>query len=44
VVRRGGEGNKRKLIMKDISTVPYKSQRLWERSRIALEVAEQFVR
>jgi hypothetical protein len=32
------------LIMKDISTVRYKPQRLWEWSRIAMEVAEEFAR
>jgi len=32
------------LIMKDISTVRYKPQRLWEWSRIAMEVAEQYAR
>ncbi len=32
------------LIMKDISTVGYQPQRLWEWSRIAMEVAEQFAR
>lgn len=32
------------LIMKDISTVRYQPQRLWEWSRIAMEVAEQFGR
>jgi hypothetical protein len=32
------------LIMKDISTVRYKPQRLWEWSRIAMEVAEEFSR
>jgi len=30
------------LIMKDISTVRYQPQRLWEWSRIAMEVAEQY--
>jgi len=32
------------LIMKDISTVRYHPQRLWEWSRIAMEVAEQYAR
>ena len=32
------------LIMKDISTVGYKPQRLWEWSRIAMDVAEQYGR
>ena len=32
------------LIMKDISTVRYKPQRLWEWVSIAMEVAEQFAR
>ena len=32
------------LIMKDISTVRYQPQRLWEWARIAMEVAEQFHR
>ena len=32
------------LIMKDISTVRYKPQRLWEWSTLAMEVAEQFAR
>lgn len=32
------------LIMKDISTVRYQPQRLWEWSRIAMDVAEQFGR
>ncbi|MEN6534042.1 MAG: hypothetical protein ABFD89_10295, partial [Bryobacteraceae bacterium] len=30
------------LIMKDISTVRYQPQRLWEWARIAMEVAEEF--
>lgn len=30
--------------MKDISTVRYQPQRLWEWSRFAMEVAEQFAR
>jgi len=30
------------MIMKDISTVRYKPQRLWEWSEIAMEVAEQY--
>ena len=30
------------LIMKDISTVRYHPQRLWEWSRIAMEVTEQY--
>ncbi len=30
--------------MKDISTVRYQPERLWEWSRIAMEVAEQFAR
>lgn len=30
------------LIMKDISTVRYKPQRLWEWSQIAMDVAEEF--
>ncbi len=32
------------LIMKDISTVRYKPQRLWEWAHIAMDVAEQFAR
>lgn len=32
------------LIMKDISTVCHKPQRLWEWSKIAMEVAGQFAR
>jgi hypothetical protein len=32
------------LIMKDISTVRYRPQRLWEWARIASEVAEQYAR
>jgi len=32
------------FIMKDISTVRYKPQRLWEWSRIAMDVAEQYAR
>ena len=32
------------LIMKDISTVRYKPQRLWEWSRIAMEVAEAYAK
>jgi len=32
------------LIMKDISTVRYKPQRLWEWAAIAMEVAEEFAR
>jgi len=32
------------LIMKDISTVRYQPQRLWEWAQIAMEVAEQFAR
>jgi hypothetical protein len=32
------------LIMKDISTLRYKPQRLWEWSRIAMEVVEEFAR
>ena len=30
------------FIMKDISTVRYEPQRLWEWARIAMEVAEEF--
>jgi hypothetical protein len=30
------------LIMKDISTVRYQPQHLWEWARIAVEVAEEF--
>ena len=30
------------LVMKDISTVRYEPQRLWEWSQIAMEVAEEF--
>jgi hypothetical protein len=30
------------LIMKDISTVRYQPQRLWEWARIAAEVADEF--
>ena len=32
------------LIMKDISTVRYKPQRLWEWSRIAMDVAEAYAK
>jgi hypothetical protein len=32
------------LIMKDISTVRYQPQRLWEWARLAMEVAEEFAR
>ncbi|MEI8138244.1 MAG: hypothetical protein WCI03_00085 [bacterium] len=32
------------LILKDISTIRYKPQRLWEWSEIAMEVAEQYAR
>jgi hypothetical protein len=32
------------LILKDISTVRYQPQRLWEWARIAMEVAEEFAR
>ncbi|MEI8189882.1 MAG: hypothetical protein WCI75_09220, partial [candidate division NC10 bacterium] len=32
------------LIMKDISTVRHKPQRLWEWARIAMEVAEEFAK
>jgi hypothetical protein len=32
------------LIMKDISTVRYRPQRLWEWSRIAMDLAEEYAR
>ena len=32
------------LIMKDISTVRYQPQHLWEWAKIAMEVAEEFAR
>ena len=32
------------LIMKDISTVRYQPQRLWEWAAIAMEVAEEFAK
>ena len=32
------------LVMKDISTVCYQPQRLWEWSRLAMEVAHEFAR
>jgi hypothetical protein len=32
------------LIMKDISTVRYQPQRLWEWAAIAMEVAEEYAR
>ena len=39
----GGVGHV-EFIMKDISTVRYKPQRLWEWAQIAMEVAEQYAR
>ena len=39
----GGAGHV-EFIMKDISTVHYQPQRLWEWARIAMEVAEQYAR
>jgi len=38
------DGCRVELIMKDISTVRYQPQRLWEWAKIAAEVAEQFAR
>ena len=35
-------GCHRELIMKDISTVRYQPQRLWEWAEIAMEVAEDY--
>jgi hypothetical protein len=40
VVERAGEGCHIEFIMKDISTVRYKPERLWEWARIAMDVCE----
>jgi len=44
VLERTGKKCHVEIILKDISTVRYKPQRLWEWSRIAMETAEEFSR
>jgi hypothetical protein len=43
VLEKSGHNCHIEFIMKDISTVRYKPQRLWEWSRIAVEMAEKFI-
>jgi hypothetical protein len=41
-ILKAAEGCSIELIMKDVSTVRYKPERLWDWSRIALETIEEY--